>query len=128
MGVGLHNLHVHVDRDGEHVIELDLEISGDINLEDAHRIADKFEARAFGYWPKAKQVITHLEPMVDMMQYPIENANGGFQDQVRDYLQEHLDSDSKLDVQALEINGQKRLVIVLTMPPKIQLSRATVPT
>lgn len=121
MGLGLHNLHVHVDRSGEYVLEMDLEISGEINLEDAHRIADQFEARVVQHWPKARQVITHLEPLVDVMHYPLDQSDGEFREKVNDHLSGLLDSNAEPDVQVLQVDGQKRLVITLSMPPSTAL-------
>ena len=118
MGLGLHDLHIHVDSNGEHVIELDIEISGDITLQEAHNIADEFETRVFSYWPKAKQVITHLEPLVDVMLYPVETSDETFRRNVINFLENNLGPDSDLKVQALVVDGQKRLAITLSMPPR----------
>jgi cation diffusion facilitator family transporter len=121
MGLGFHDLHVHVDHNGDYVLEMDIEIGGDINLEGAHRIADHFEERVVQHWPNARQVITHLEPLVDILQYPLEQSDGDFRKKVYDFLSSRLDTDSNPDVQVLEVGGQNRLVIKLTMPPETTL-------
>ena len=47
LGLSLHDLHIHVDPEGDYSIELDLEIGGENSLLEAHNLADEFEKARF---------------------------------------------------------------------------------
>ena len=63
LGLGLHDLHAHVERDGAFAVEAHLEMAADLTLSEAHAAADQFEARARQAIPHMRSIVTHLEPL-----------------------------------------------------------------
>lgn len=63
MGMGLHDLHVHQEKDGSFTVEVHLELDSALSLGAAHALADTFEARARERWPQVTSLVTHLEPL-----------------------------------------------------------------
>ncbi len=63
LGLGLHDLHAHVERDGRYAVELHLELAAELTLAEAHAVSDHFEARAREALPQLASVVTHLEPL-----------------------------------------------------------------
>jgi cation diffusion facilitator family transporter len=63
MGIGLHDLHAHVERDGTYAIETHLEVEAGLTLGAAHRLADQFERRVREALPEVRSVVTHIEPL-----------------------------------------------------------------
>jgi divalent metal cation (Fe/Co/Zn/Cd) transporter len=62
-GLGLHDLHAHIERDGSYSVEMHLEMAADLTLGEAHAAADQFEARAREALPDLRNLVTHLEPL-----------------------------------------------------------------
>lgn len=62
-GLGLHDLHAHIERDGGYSVEMHLEMDAELTLGAAHAAADEFEKRAFEVLPQLRSIVTHLEPL-----------------------------------------------------------------
>jgi divalent metal cation (Fe/Co/Zn/Cd) transporter len=62
-GLGLHDLHAHIEQDGAYSVEMHLEMAADLTLAAAHAAADQFEARARETLPQLHSIVTHLEPL-----------------------------------------------------------------
>jgi cation diffusion facilitator family transporter len=121
MGLGFHDLHVHVNRKGDHEIELDLEIKGDKTLVEAHQLADEYELRIQQYWPPASRVITHLEPISDIVKVPQEKTDENLRIRVETYLRSEINSARILEVQTLNIDNHNRIILTLAMPDDMSL-------
>jgi divalent metal cation (Fe/Co/Zn/Cd) transporter len=63
LGLGVHDLHIHVGESEGYVVEIHLEFDDQILLREAHELAEHFELDVQRYWPEVEQVITHLEPL-----------------------------------------------------------------
>jgi len=63
LGLGLHDLHAHAERDGSVSVEAHLEMAADLTLGQAHAAADDFEKRAREAVPQLRTLVTHLEPL-----------------------------------------------------------------
>jgi cation diffusion facilitator family transporter len=63
LGVGLHDLHVHTEREGGYSIEMHLEVDANLTLGAAHALADRFELRAREALPGVRSIVTHIEPL-----------------------------------------------------------------
>jgi cation diffusion facilitator family transporter len=63
LGLGLHDLHAHVEPGGGYAVEVHLELPAGMTLGEAHAVADRFEARARELVPDLRSLITHLEPL-----------------------------------------------------------------
>lgn len=124
LGLGLHDLHVHVNRNGEYMIELDLEIRGEATLRDAHRLADEFEARAYKYWPKATQVVTHLEPLSNSLIYPNESTDHAFRKNIKTYLETTIGLNCVNEIQTINLGEHKSLIVKMSMAPRMSLSES----
>jgi len=121
MGLGFHDLHVHVSPDGEYTIEVDLEIGGEITLGEAHRLADEFEDRVLNYWPQATCVHTHLEPLLEKLKFGSDIQDVELINVITELLSKHTSVRNVLDIQATDFEGYKRVVVQLTMPREILL-------
>ena len=60
-GLSAHSLRVY-DEDGGRSLELHLEVSGDLRLDEAHRLANLFEADLRQDLPDILSVVSHIEP------------------------------------------------------------------
>ena len=75
MGLGLHDLHAHVEPDGGYSIELHLELTdAQLTLREAHARADDFEQRARERLPAVRSLTTHLEPLPTGLQNEADSA------------------------------------------------------
>jgi divalent metal cation (Fe/Co/Zn/Cd) transporter len=124
IGLSLHDLHVHVNQEGEFTIELDLEIQGEVTLKEAHEFADEFEERAIRFWPDAKQIVTHLEPASRKLLYPSSKADGNLTQRVRDYLYLIMNPIGKILVQSLVIEDHLSVYVKFSMPAEISLDES----
>ncbi|MDW8325552.1 MAG: cation-efflux pump [Anaerolineales bacterium] len=64
LGLGLHDLHAHVERSGGYSLEMHLEAPAGLTLGEAHALADEFERRARRLLPNVRSLVTHLEPLI----------------------------------------------------------------
>jgi len=121
MGLSYHDLHVHVNPEGEFSIELDLEIQGDHTLKGAHLLADDFENRVLELWPKAKQILTHLEPATEKLLYPVVGIDEGMSLKIRNFLNSIVKDESVSGIQFKVIEERLSVVIKLEMASEISL-------
>jgi divalent metal cation (Fe/Co/Zn/Cd) transporter len=63
LGLGIHDLHAHAERDGSFSVEVHLEMAAGLTLGEAHAVANRFEARSREAVPKLNSLVTHLEPL-----------------------------------------------------------------
>lgn len=66
-GLGLHDLHAHVERDGGLAVEVHLEMASELSLGEAHVVADNFEQRSHAAMPQLRSLVTHLEPLANTL-------------------------------------------------------------
>jgi cation diffusion facilitator family transporter len=77
LGLGLHDLHAHVERDGRYAVELHVEMRADLTLAEAHAVADHFERRAQEALPQLASLVTHLEPLPNAVPDETGRESGG---------------------------------------------------
>jgi cation diffusion facilitator family transporter len=63
LGLGLHDLHGHAERDGTYSLEMHLEVEARLTLGEAHTLADEFERRVRLELPAVRELVTHIEPV-----------------------------------------------------------------
>lgn len=63
LGIGLHDLHAHVERDGSYTLEMHVEVDAALTVGAAHALADDFERRVRAAMPEVHTVVTHIEPL-----------------------------------------------------------------
>ena len=127
-GLGLHDLHAHIERDGSYSVEMHLEMAAELSLEDAHTAADQFELRARAALPKLRSIVTHLEPLPTSL--PDEEARLSPAQLAR--LQARLIAMANAvagkgachDVQVHEVAGHLTATLHVTQPPETPLIQA----
>jgi len=124
MGLGLHDLHIHVDPDGEYIIDMDLEISGEVSLFAAHQLAEDFEKRARQYWPEAKRVNTHLEPLSSELYFPEKVQDMALNQKISALLENYTDIEGVSEIYNHQVDDHVHVSLKLTMPPQISLAEA----
>ena len=124
MGLGLHDLNVHVNPEGNQIIEVHIEFGGEQTLGEAHQLADEFEQRSKNYWPQAVQVITHLEPLATQIQFDETVEDFNLSKKISTLLEKHGDVDRILEIYSRDANGHKYVNITVCMPPDTDLADA----
>ncbi|MBW8010954.1 MAG: cation-efflux pump [Chloroflexi bacterium] len=124
MGLGLHDLHIHTNLDGVYTIELHLEMGKEVSLGEAHRLADQFEERVQKSWPKAENVITHLEPVPQVVFLPDEGSNPELETKIREALHSHVKPDDLLSVKTYLLSGHHNAAVKLCLPADLSLAQA----
>ncbi len=80
-GLSVHDVHVHRMADGYHV-DLDLEVSGHLSLDEAHRMATAFEDRLRARVEGLAAVETHIEVAPAPLEGPGQDVTGAYPDMV----------------------------------------------
>jgi cation diffusion facilitator family transporter len=63
LGLSLHDLHAHAEKDGGYSLEMHLEVDASFTLGEAHAHADEFERRVHAVLPEVRSLVTHIEPL-----------------------------------------------------------------
>lgn len=63
LGISVHDIHAHLEMNGDYAIEMHVEVPAHLSLGEAHAIADKLEKRVCKAIPRVSDVTTHLEPL-----------------------------------------------------------------
>lgn len=124
MGLGIHDLHIHTNLEGEQTIELHLEMGGEVSLGEAHALADKFEGRVQARWPQATRIITHLEPIPQKVLLPDQQYAAQFEQQIRQLLSDQVGAHSVQEVQCYRLSGKLNAAVVVRLPAELPLAEA----
>lgn len=68
LGLGLHDLNAHAEPDGRVSVEMHIEVDATLSLGDAHALVDAFEERARVAFPGVADVVTHIEPLREVIE------------------------------------------------------------
>ena len=68
LGLGLHDLNAHAEPDGRVAIEMHIEVDSRLTLGEAHAVVDEFETRARAAFPGVADVVTHIEPLAELIE------------------------------------------------------------
>ncbi|MBI4631362.1 MAG: cation diffusion facilitator family transporter [Chloroflexi bacterium] len=63
LGISVHDIHAHLEMNGDYAIEMHVEVPAQLSLGEAHAIADELEKRICKAIPRVSDVTTHLEPL-----------------------------------------------------------------
>ncbi len=126
MGLGLHDLHVHADREGNYVIELHLEMPGELFLGEAHGLAEQFETRAQSMWPRASTVITHLEPITPAVLPVVTGPIGPLKVDLAEAVRDQVGPENLLELKLLTVGGHHSAAIRISIPAAVTLAEAHV--
>jgi divalent metal cation (Fe/Co/Zn/Cd) transporter len=124
MGLGLHDLHIHTDENGDYIIELHLEMQGGLSLVRAHELADEFEAKVKRRWPQAQRVLTHLEPIPDHMLLPGDQPDKSLEERIRGIVAGHLKEGRLIEAQLFYSGGHLHTSLQLRLPQQASLAEA----
>ncbi len=63
LGVGIHDLHTHVEPGGRYAVEMHVEVNAGLTLRAAHDLVDKLEGRISAALPAVESITSHIEPL-----------------------------------------------------------------
>ena len=121
MGLGYHDLHIHVDSQSNFIVELHLEIPRDITLRKAHDLADEFERRVKERWSRITNIITHLEPLSKTLLTPEINKDPETRIQIEKFLSEYSNDVKIIEITTNHLNGHFSIILRLGMDPELSL-------
>ncbi len=124
MALGLHDLHVHTLPEEGYAIELHLEMPGDISLREAHQVAERFEGRVRLHWPRAKSVITHLEPIVNKVLEPAVQIEAGMLAEITGFVHEQVGPENLLEILAHQVGSHRSVAVRIRMTAAATLGEA----
>jgi divalent metal cation (Fe/Co/Zn/Cd) transporter len=124
MALGLHDLHVHTLPEGGYAIELHLEMPGEISLRDAHQVAERFEGRVRLHWPRARSVITHLEPIATKVLKTAVLMDQSELEEIGGFVREQVGAQNLLEMQAHEVGHHRSVAFRIRMPAAATLDEA----
>ncbi len=128
LGLGLHDLHAHVERDGGLAVEVHLEMAAELNLGEAHAVADAFEQRARKVMPELRALVTHLEPLATTLPDEAERLSPANMRQLRHRLTELADAvagaGSCHNVEIHHLLGHITATLHVTQPADMPLVQA----
>lgn len=124
LALGLHDLHIHSNHDGDLTIELHLEMNEHLSLLDAHQIADEFEAQVQKRWPQVGQILTHLEPVPKQVLLPGDQPDPKYEKQIRQILASHIPDAQIKQLDLLHSSSRTNAAIIITMPHNTSLAEA----
>ncbi len=124
MGVGMHDLHIHLDEDEGYEVELHLEMPPEISLREAHALADDFERRARQEWPAIHAIVTHLEPLPSKVLVSQEEALAPDESAIRVYAAAQVPMGRVKRVRVHPVAGHISAAIQLSLPGDLSLEEA----
>ncbi|MDH5507712.1 MAG: cation-efflux pump [Anaerolineae bacterium] len=124
MGLGLHDLHIHMTEEGGYTVELHLEMSGEITLGEAHNLADEFETKIKQRWSQAEQIITHLEPVQQVVFLPDDSPDPQYEASIRDVLATTLGPEEIGEVLVYHYGGHLGVAVKVFRPASLSLAEA----
>lgn len=124
MGLGMHDLHVGREVDGDLDVEVHLELPGVDSLETAHETAELYEHRVRSQWPQIDSLITHLEPLPEQVRTPEGSENESLRERVTNYLLQQFAPDQILEIHTHNLDGHSSVAIRLGVQGKTSLTEA----
>lgn len=128
IGIGMHDLHIHAKQNGDYVVEVHLEIGGEMSLGEAHQLADEFESKGQTRWPQANEIITHLEPVPEKVLLRGRYSDPAHEEKVRKVLSQRLPSQQIIDLQLFQSGEHLHTAVTVCMPADTSLTEVHVIT
>ncbi|MCU0509828.1 MAG: cation-efflux pump [Anaerolineae bacterium] len=125
-GLGAHGVRIYDLQSGGHLLELHLEVSDTLTVEEAHRQATAFEEALRKTLPAIDQVTTHIEPTSDGLIR--KEASGADEARVREVLAE-LEAENGLgchphEVTVRKIGGELQVTFHCAMDAELPITEA----
>ncbi len=124
MGVGMHDLHIHLTEEENYEVELHLEMPPEISLRQAHTLADDFERRARRKWPGIHVIVTHLEPLPSRVLVARETAVAPQDDAIRRFASAQTPQGVIHEARVHSAAGHISAAIQLSLPGDLSLEEA----
>jgi len=115
MGLGYHNLHVHIDEHNSYIVELHLEIPGNKTLGEAHKLDKEFERRVKERWERIIRVITHLEPLSKTLFSPETNQDPTVRKRIEEILSTRFREVTIIEITTNHLDGHLGIILLLGM-------------
>ncbi len=127
-GLGAHGIRIYdLTSSGGHLLELHLEVSEALSVEQAHAQATRFEQALRQTLPAIDQIVTHIEPTGDAIarRRAIETADEGQVQHILAHLTEEIGLDCRPHAIALHrAGGELQLTFHCTMDPQMPITEA----
>ncbi len=125
-GMGAHGVRIYDLQSGGHLLELHLEVSDTLTVEEAHEQATAFEDALRKMLPAIDQVMTHIEPTGDALVR--KNASSADEELVREILL-NMDAENSLgckphDVTVRRVGGEMQVTFHCTMDSALPIIEA----
>lgn len=124
MGLGMHDLHIHADPNEGYVVEIHLEFSDRVTLQEAHDLAENFEREVQRFWPEVTEVITHLEPVPRQVLGLENSTDSPIEQRIREVVESYIDLDQVRSLRVYETGGHTHVNLVLLLPGDEPLTEA----
>ena len=124
LGLGVHDLHIHVGESEGYVVEIHLEFDDQILLRDAHDLAESFEIEVQRYWPEVEQVITHLEPVPHKMLTLKNTESTHLEEKILQVISRIVNQDQVKSLHLYQTAGHLHANLVLVFDEEILLNQA----
>ncbi len=122
MGMGMHELHIHTNENGELIVELHLEFTGEVTLAEAHAQADAFETQVRRSWPDVTSLVTHLEPLAQHFIGLDADEDLPPREDVMALVTKIVSAEQVKELRMYRVGGHLHANIVLTFPGEMLLS------
>lgn len=126
LGLGLHDLHAHVERSGGYSLEMHLEAPASLTLGEAHALADEFERRVRCLLPDVRSLVTHLEPLTTQLPDEAGGITGcaDLRRRIRETADELAGAGACHDIRLHNIAGHLTVTLHVTQPARQPLTDA----
>ena len=118
----MHELHIHTDENGELIVELHLEFTGEVTLAEAHAQADAFETQVRRSWPDVTSLVTHLEPLAKYFIGLDADEDLPPSEDVMALVTKIVSAEQVKELRMYRVGGHLHANIVLTFPGEMLLS------
>lgn len=124
MGVEIHDLHIHINPDASYVIELHVEVPGDVSLRQAHDTVEEFEQRVKERWERVQEVIAHLEPQKRNLLYPNRHEDPVLEGKIKVVVGESLPQARVHRIHTHQVDGHISAMVYLGLDGDTPLQKA----
>ncbi len=125
LAVGIHDLRIHRESEGHYCADLHVEVPADLDLGEAHDLADQLEGRIRSALPAIETITSHIEPQMIALR-----ADSGTEGQARlaKRIEELADELTKPgaahEIELHDLDGHLAVTMHLTLPSQTPLPEA----
>jgi cation diffusion facilitator family transporter len=124
-GLGAHAVRIY-QQDGQRSLELHIEVSEHLSLEEAHRQASQFEEAIRRQYPELGRIVTHIEPAGEAA--ATSRSQPANQATVRQVIREFLETErlglAAHDIEVQQVDGELAVSFHCVLPPSLAITAA----